>query len=97
MAHTELTVPDDIWNTLQHSSHPAPIDPSYRILLAALDTGWQVEEPVYLRPRWSGGARVYHFILRLPPLTQPRLITVPEGPEVDRFVHDRDLQVVANR
>jgi len=86
--------PEDIWNVLQQPAHSTDVEPSYRLLRAALDMGWWVEEPVYLRPRWSDdGPRVYHFILRRPPQSLPRLLSVPESPEVDRFVRDEGLRV----
>jgi len=88
-------VPDDRWEHLQQPAHPSQIEPQFRSLLAALDMGWRIEEPVYLRPRWSeAGPRVYHFILRRALLAPPRLLSVPEGLEVDRFVRDESLRVV---
>jgi hypothetical protein len=63
--------------------------------LAALDQGWKIEDPVYLRPRWGeAGGRVYHFILHRP-FHAPRLITVPEGPAVDGFVRAEGVRVLA--
>ncbi len=57
--------------------------------------GWRIEEPVYLRPRWSdAGPRVYHFILRRALLAPPRMVSVPQWPEVDRFVRDEALRLV---
>jgi hypothetical protein len=86
---------DHLWDMLQQPAHPGEVEPRYRLLRSALEAGWQVEEPVYLRPRWGdGGPRVYHFILRLNPYHPPRLLTVPESPEVERFVEQEDLRVV---
>jgi len=39
---------------------------------------------------------VYHFILQRG-LSQPRLLSVPQGPEVERLVHDEGLRVVHSR
>ncbi len=83
---------------------PPPTSPSagaglldYWLLVYALNEGWYVEEPVYLRPRWmEGSPRVYHFILRRSPLGSPRLLTVPESPEIERFVRDRGLEIASN-
>jgi hypothetical protein len=65
--------------------------------LAALDSDWGVEEPVYLRSRWGeNGPQVYHFLLRQKRLTQlppTRLITISAGPEIERFVRDSGLRV----
>ena len=86
------------WDPLQQPAHPSAVEPQYRLLLAALDLGWQIEEPVYLLPRWSeGGPRVYHFILFGPQRSTPRLVTVPQGPDVDAYVRDAGLRVVTNR
>jgi hypothetical protein len=91
-------VPDDRWENLQQPAHPSQIEPQFRSLLAALDMGWRIEEPVYLRPRWSEvGPRVYHFILRRTLLAPPRLLSVPERPEVDRFVQAESLWLVVGR
>src|ERR1700687_794566 len=90
--------PEDQWGNLQQPAHPSQIEPQFRSLLAALDMGWRIEEPVYLRPRWSEvGPRVYHFFLRRTLLAAPRLLSVPEGPEVDRFVQDESLRLVVGR
>ena len=87
--------PGDKWEHLQQPAHPADLEPQYRVLLAALDLGWRVEEPVYLRPRWSeDGPRVYHFILRRTLLAPPKLVSVPEGPDIDRYVQAEGLTIV---
>ena len=79
---------DDVWNRL------ADVEPRYRLLLAALDMGWRIEEPVYLRPRWGDeGQRAYYFILRRADSGEQKLLSVPEGQEVKRFVHDQRLSV----
>lgn len=91
----------DHWDILQQPVCPSNVGPLYLLLLAALDRGWQVEEPVYLRSRWSDdGPRVYHFILNpIPPTAgaPPRLISVPEGPEVERFVREAGLSVTVRQ
>ena len=85
----------ELWDLLQQPSHPADVEPRYRLLRSALELGWRIEEPVYLRPRWSEeGPRVYHFILQQAGSPSPRLITVPESPEVEHFVLEEGLQVV---
>jgi hypothetical protein len=89
---------EEKWDNLQQPAHPSQLEPQYRVLLAALDLGWRVEEPVYLRPRWSDdGPRVYHFILRRSRLAPPRLVSVPEGPAVNGFVRAEGLRLVVGR
>jgi hypothetical protein len=85
-------VPEDRWENLQQPAHPSEVEPQFRMLVAAIDMGWRIEEPVYLRPRWSdSGPRVYNFILRRALLAPPKTLSVPEGHEVDRYVRDESL------
>jgi hypothetical protein len=69
-------------------------DESYRALIAALDLGWQVEQPVYLRPRWDEGReKVYHFILTKDSTDKPYLITTRYNQKVERLVFEEGWQV----
>jgi hypothetical protein len=64
------------------------------MLLAALDLDWQVEEPVYLRPRWDeGGQWVFHFILKHKSISQSCLITIRQNSNIDRLVSEEGLQL----
>jgi hypothetical protein len=85
------------WNLLPGPAHASGCASTQLLhLLAALDTGWQVEESVYLRSRWSdGGPQVYHFILRRSPQTDPHLLSVPANAMVERFLHNDGLHVVS--
>jgi len=91
---------NDVWDLLTirrrapRSARAASVEPHYQVLLAALDMGWRIEEPVYLRPSWGDkGLRVYYFILRQADSGEQKLLSVPEGQEVRRFVHDQGLYV----
>jgi hypothetical protein len=85
---------DEAWTQLQQPLCLAGLEPRFRLLLAARDLNWKIEEPVYLRPRWGdSGARVYHFILHRP-YDAPRLITVPESQAVEAFIRAEGLKVV---
>lgn len=65
-----------------------------RILEAALDLGWYVEEPIYLRPRWRDeGEQVFHFILKQNGRDQSRLVTVRRSRDIERFVAQEGWQV----
>jgi len=95
MPVSSQSLTEDQWNTLRDGPRPRSVEGQFRLLTSALDLGWQIEEPVYLRPRWAEGApRVYHFIFKRHPTSPPKLITVPEGPDLRRFVADERLQVV---
>ena len=94
MSLAKAIVSEELWNQLQQPTRPSEVEPRYRLLLSALDMGWEVEEPVYLRARWGeGSSRVYHFILRHHASAMPRLVTVPEGSEVAHFVRREGLKV----
>jgi hypothetical protein len=97
LAETEL--PEDPWELLQQPDCPSgKIDARYRLLLAALDMGWQVEEPVLLRSRWGeSGPWVYHFILRRAPGSTPRLLSVRASPEVEQFLRLEGFRLSATR
>lgn len=63
-------------------------------LRAALTDGWEIVEPIFARPLWSASddsTTAFNFVLRREGVT--RLLTVPEGRTVQRFVRDRQLVV----
>lgn len=63
-------------------------------LREALQDGWEIVQPIFARPLWSAAddsATAFNFVLRGPSGT--RLITVPEGRGVERFIRDRQLRV----
>ena len=96
MLSAHLSATEDRWNSLGEAVHASRMDPNFRRLLAALDSGWEIEAPVYLRPRWGeGGPRVYHFILRHAAMSAPRLVSVHRGEEVDGFVRGEGLTIIA--
>jgi len=85
---------EDTWSLLQEPACPTGPELRYSLLLAALDAGWRIEEPVYLRRRWpESGPRVYHFILRRSRLSPPRILTVPQSTEIEGFVRMEGLRV----
>ncbi len=63
-------------------------------LRAALADGWEIVQPIFARPLWSSAddrATAFNFVLRGPHGT--KLITVPEGRTVERFIRDKQLSV----
>ena len=87
----------DRWAMLQNRPHsPNPDEDTFYALLAALDVGWRIEPPVYVRPRWGSdhaGQQMYHFILRRE--TGTTMVSVADGARVRTFVQEHDLQVNA--
>ena len=69
---------------------------SYGNLVSMLAQGWQIEPPVYVRPRWRSSLRLkkenaYHFILW--DGEQVSLVSVLDCPEIERFLADNRLAV----
>lgn len=63
-------------------------------LRAALAEGWEIVQPIFARPLWSvtdDSATAFNFVLRRERAT--RLVIVPEGRSVARFIRDQRLTV----
>jgi hypothetical protein len=63
-------------------------------LRTALSDGWEIVQPIFARPLWSApddSLTAFNFVLRRDDDT--RLVTVPEGRTVARFIRDRQLIV----
>jgi hypothetical protein len=63
-------------------------------LRTALSEGWEIVQPIFARPLWSAAdnsTTAFNFVLRREQAT--RLVTVPEGRTVQRFIRDRELTV----
>lgn len=91
---------EDRWSILNSSriTHADPALARYHTLLAALDEGWRVEPPVYLRADWSlrvKGTRVFHFVLRREALRMTTLLSVPDCDAVRQLINDNDWTISA--
>ena len=86
-------VNEDRWSVLNNNrvTHNDPALARYHTLLDALDSGWQVEAPVYVRNDWSlkrKDLKVYHFVLRRASLRMTTLLSVPDCEAVQRLIAD---------
>jgi hypothetical protein len=92
-SQSEVYLVEDRWSIL-NSSRAAERDPDqgqYYALIAALDAGWEVEPPIYLRPDWRLSANesmVFHFVLIRSARRMTTLLSVPDGTAVRRLVSD---------
>ena len=64
--------------------------------MTVLTQGWQIEPPVYVRPRWrsrlhSKKERTYHFVVWRG--DRVNLISVHDCPEIQRFLVDNNLAI----
>lgn len=67
-----------------------------RALRAALTEGWELVQPIFVRPQWSAlddGQMALHFVLQRGRATQ--LVTLPETRAVLRFIHQHAWRVQA--
>lgn len=65
-------------------------------LLKALDTGWEIDEPVMIRATWrsSGDAAgSYHIILRQKAEDKTTLLSLPPSSELLSFLAARKIRV----
>ncbi len=73
-----------------------PVYSSYAQLMNMLAQGWQIEPPVYVRPRWRSRMRLkkestYHFVLWRG--DRVSLVSVVGCPEVEQFLDSNKLAV----
>jgi len=66
-----------------------PVYSSYAHLIDLLAQGWQIEPPVYIRPRWRSRLRkmkenTYHFVLWQG--DSVNLVSVVDCPEIEGFL-----------
>ena len=80
-------------NTKPHGPHKG-VRQRFTELRTALADGWEIVQPIFARPLWSvpdDSTTAFNFVLRRDDDT--RLVTVPEGRTVARFIRDRQLIV----
>lgn len=83
------------WCILQQPVHPENgMNASFRTLLAAIDQGWRVIEPVQALPsaRWDNWT--YYWVLSHPSEEQTSIIFVPAIQEVECFIEQSHYQVI---
>jgi hypothetical protein len=94
------TFVEDRWSILNSSrvTHSDPALARYHTLLTALDAGWRVEPPVYIRADWSlkSRSKVYHFVLRRDSLRMTTLLSVPDCEAVRGLISENDWAVSTN-
>ena len=69
------------------------------MLLAALDGGWKVELPIYVRSDWSlkrKDVKVFHFVLHRDSIRMTTLLSVPDCEAVRRLISDNDWALSPN-
>jgi hypothetical protein len=91
MVLDEMNAMDNPWSFLQQPSHTSSgITASYRSLLAAVDQGWKVAEPVQVLPTTRVDEWIYAFVLIHPSKAEFCRIFVPAVLDVVGYV-ERNL------
>lgn len=97
-AHIAHTAPPARADRTDRADHALPRRPAVRQhfgeLRTALADGWEIVQPIFARPLWSvtdDSTTAFNFVLRRERTT--RLLTVPEGRTVERFIRERQLAV----
>jgi hypothetical protein len=65
-------------------------------LLKALETGWEIEEPVLLGTLWRTpveGKGAYHFILKNRAEAKTTLVSLTPSPQLLVFLAERNISV----
>jgi hypothetical protein len=95
MVLEEMNTIHSPWNILQQPAHPSlGMNASFRTLLAAIDQGWMVEEPVQVMPSVRNLFWIYCFSLTNPKTSQNYCLFVPAVPDVESFVERSNYSVV---
>lgn len=78
----------------KNGERPASVRQRFGELRGLLADGWEIVQPIFARPLWSApdnSTTAFSFVLRRENAT--RLLTVPEGRTVQRFIRERNLLV----
>lgn len=95
MALDEMNLTYTPWSLLQQPAHSGQgLTASFRSLLAAIDLGWQVEQPVQVLPSTQSELWTYYFVLTHPVTGQSCWLFIPAAPEVERFVDQNEYSVI---
>lgn len=77
------------WSYLQQPAHPtAGMNASFRTLLAAIDLGWEILDPVQLSGETHAAVKTYHFMLLHAALGQIYQLSVATSAEVEQFIQN---------
>ncbi len=95
MTLIEMNINYNPWDMLQQQPHASSgINTSFRSLLAAIDQGWLVEEPVQVMPSSRIETWTYYFVLTHPVIKQTCRLFVPATSEVERYVENNQYPVI---
>lgn len=86
------------WVLFQQPVHPTKgVNASFRTLLAALDEGWRVVEPVQVFSSVQQETWTYFWVLNHPGNAQTSVLFMPVTQDVDDFIEQNHYQVIESR
>ncbi len=71
-------------------------DIRFQQLIKALDTGWEIDEPVLIRSTWRTATETsgtYHFVLRQKSADKTTLLSLPPSPELLAFLATHKISI----
>jgi hypothetical protein len=94
MLTSNSQIDPDLWNCLQEPVRPVNQSSSYMLLLSALDSGWEITQPVHLiigtPPNYQW---IFYFNLKLPTSDLTCQLIVEECPELLNFIYEEKLGI----
>ncbi|MFZ6027688.1 MAG: hypothetical protein ACOYYS_08240 [Chloroflexota bacterium] len=97
MLSTDTLHHEILWNRLQEPIYPSPLPQDYLLLLAALDTGWEIKGPVRLMTLAADADQdVYLFTLCHTQIAHTIQLGIPVGPVIENFLCEEGVVVLVN-
>jgi hypothetical protein len=94
--HTNIRI-DQKWNILQEPIKPTNLPSSYLLLLAAIDAGWRIKEPVAVfKSEEYERSSLYQFVLYSTENSQVILLAIPNSPEVTNYITVEGLKLASD-
>jgi hypothetical protein len=73
-----------------------PNNQRFNQLIKALETGWEIDEPVIIGAAWrttGEAAGAYHFVLRQKAQDKTTLLSLPPSSELLSFLADKKIRI----
>ena len=88
---------NQMWENLQEPCRPSGFPSAYMLLLAALDTGWNISGPVLMQSVLQNSDQwCYSFVLTNGNTSTSRQLIIPHSRHVEIFIRTQGLVVLDN-
>jgi hypothetical protein len=89
--HIKTMTPRSLYNELTPFNRASD---AFRSLLAAVDLGWNVEDPVKVFPSCSTGAWIFIVVVSSPEQARTSILYLPAERNVIQFIEQNNYQVI---